>query len=93
MGLEQGPLSLMSTVEELLRKESSDPGLENCEYTLYPQKLALTSPTSSSHPVSIVRSRTKALELLLLFIMITTKDCHVWPKHTVEVCTQRRRIE
>jgi len=29
---------------------------------LYPQKLALTPPTGSSHSVSIVRSRTKATE-------------------------------
>jgi hypothetical protein len=30
---------------------------------LYPQKLALTSPTSSDRSVGIVRSRTKATEL------------------------------
>ena len=29
---------------------------------LYPQKLALTSPTGGGHSVSIVRSRTKATE-------------------------------
>jgi hypothetical protein len=48
-------------------------GLENREYgrwdplqwsrdTLYPQKLALTSPTSGGRSVGIVRSRTKATE-------------------------------
>jgi hypothetical protein len=31
---------------------------------LYPQKLALTSPTSGSRSVGIVRSRTKATELV-----------------------------
>ena len=32
---------------------------------LYPQKLALTSPTGGGHSVGVVRSRTKATELLL----------------------------
>jgi hypothetical protein len=51
------------------RKKSSGSGLVNRYYgrrdpsrwprgTLYPQKLALTSPTSCGHSVSIVRSRT-----------------------------------
>ena len=31
---------------------------------LYPQKLALTSPTGGSRSVGIVRLRTKAIELL-----------------------------
>jgi hypothetical protein len=34
--------------------------------TLYPQKLALTSPTSGGHLVGIVRSRTQATELSLV---------------------------
>jgi hypothetical protein len=57
MGLEQGPLSLVSTTEELLGRNSSGYGLERREYgrgdplhwsraILYPQKLALISPTS-----------------------------------------------
>jgi hypothetical protein len=48
-------------------------GLENLEYgrrnpsrwprvTLYPQKLALTSPTIDGRSVGIVRSRTQATE-------------------------------
>jgi hypothetical protein len=55
--LERGPLSLFSITEELLEWKSSGSGLENWEYglgdplrwprdTLYPQKFALTSPTS-----------------------------------------------
>jgi hypothetical protein len=70
VGLERGPLSLMSTLEELLGRNSSGSGLENREQghgdplrwprnTLYPQKLALTSPTSGGRPVSIVRLQTK----------------------------------
>jgi hypothetical protein len=70
VGLEWGPLSLVSTIEELLGRNSSDSGLENREYghgdplpwprdTLYLQKLALTSPTSGGHSVGIVCLRTK----------------------------------
>jgi hypothetical protein len=73
VGLERGPLSLVSTIEELLERKSSGFGLENREYghrgsvklprcTLYPQKLALTLPTSSGNSVGIVRSRTQVTE-------------------------------
>jgi hypothetical protein len=65
VGLERGPLSPVSTTEELLERKSSGSGLENRDYgrkgstaldytTLYPQKLALTSP-SGSRSVGIVR--------------------------------------
>jgi hypothetical protein len=77
VGLERGPLSLLSTIEELLGRNSSDSGLENREYghgdplrwprdTLYPQKLALTSPTCGGCSVSIVRLRTKTTEFVTL---------------------------
>jgi hypothetical protein len=57
VGLERGPLSLVSTTEELLGRKSSGSGLESREYchkdpsrwprgAVYLQKLALTSPTS-----------------------------------------------
>jgi hypothetical protein len=36
--------------------------------TLYPQKLALTSPTSGGRSVGIVRSRTQATEFIFFFI-------------------------
>jgi hypothetical protein len=73
VGLGQGPLILVSTIEELLGRNSKGPGLETWEYgcedllrwphhTLYPQKLALTSPTSSGRLVRLVCSRTKATE-------------------------------
>jgi hypothetical protein len=76
MDLERGPLSLVSTTEELLdKKKSSGSCLENREYgrrdpsrwprvTLYPQKLAITSPTSGGRSVDIVRSRTQTMEFL-----------------------------
>jgi hypothetical protein len=75
VGLERGPLSLVSTTEDLLGRKSSSSNLEIREYghrnplhwpheTLYPQKLPLTSPTSGGHSVGIVHLRTKAMELL-----------------------------
>jgi hypothetical protein len=62
VGLERGPLSLVSTIEELLERESNGSGLEILEYggrdpsrwprgTFYPQKLALTSPTNGGRSV------------------------------------------
>jgi hypothetical protein len=71
VGLERGPLSLVSTTEELLGRESSASGLEIREYgrrdpsrwprgTLYPQKLTLISPTNGGCSVGIVRSLTQA---------------------------------
>jgi hypothetical protein len=77
VALERGPLSLVSTIEELRRSNSSGSGLENRECgrgdpfrwprdTLYPQKLALTSPTRGGRSVCIVRVRTKATEFSLV---------------------------
>jgi hypothetical protein len=79
--LERGPLSLVSTIEELLGRKSSGSGLENQECglrgplfwprnTLYPQKLAPTSPTSSSRLVGIVCSRTKATGVWFFLIRL-----------------------
>jgi hypothetical protein len=79
VGLERGPLSLVSTIEELLERKSSGSGLENRDYChkgsialtnyatpFYPQKLELTSPTSGSCSVGIVRSRAQAMEFSLV---------------------------
>jgi hypothetical protein len=81
VGLERSPLSLVSTIKEVLGRKSSGSGPENREYgrrdpsrwprdTLYPQKLALASPTSGCRSVGIVRLRTKATELLLLLFFL-----------------------
>jgi hypothetical protein len=75
VGLERGPLSLLSTTEELLGRKSNGSGLESLKYgrrdpfslpccSLYPKKLTLTSPTSYYSLVGIDRSRTQATELL-----------------------------
>jgi hypothetical protein len=80
VGLERGPLSLVSTIKELLGRKSSGSGLEIREYgrgdplrcpfdTLYPQKLPINSAISGDRSVGIVRSRTTATELLLLLVM------------------------
>jgi hypothetical protein len=69
VGLEWGALSLVSTIE----RKSSGSGLENRDYSRrahyatshYPQKLALTSPTSGGHSVDMVRSRTQATEFVV----------------------------
>jgi hypothetical protein len=81
MGLERGPLSLVSTIEELLERKSSGSGLESQDYgrrdpsrwprgTLHPQKLALTPPTSVGRSVGVVRSRTQATEFSFSYIFV-----------------------
>jgi hypothetical protein len=76
VGLERDPLSLVNTIEELLGSKSSGSGLENREYgrrdplqrpcgTLYLQKLVLTSPTSCSRWIGVVRSRTQTTDFFL----------------------------
>jgi hypothetical protein len=78
VGLERGPLSLMSTTEELLGRKSSGSCLESREYgsgdllhwprdSLYLQKLTLTSlSVKDSRSVGIGRSRSKATEFNFL---------------------------
>jgi hypothetical protein len=64
--LERGPLSLLSTTEELLERKCNGSSLEIREYgrrdpsrwphgTLYPKMLALISPTKGGRSVGIVR--------------------------------------
>jgi hypothetical protein len=82
VGLERGPLSLVSTIEELLDRKISVSGLETRKYshrnpsrlprdTLYLQ-LTLTSSTSGGRSVGIVLSRAKAKELLVTVDSIFT---------------------
>jgi hypothetical protein len=76
VGLERDPLSPVSKIEELLKEKVAAPDwktentaleIRHADYTtpFYPQKLALTSPTSDGRLVGIVRSRTKPTELIL----------------------------
>jgi hypothetical protein len=72
VGLERGPLSLVSTIEELLDRKVAAPvyKIENTAIgmsrwprgTLYPQKMAIASPTSGDRSVSIVRLWTQTME-------------------------------
>jgi hypothetical protein len=77
VGLEWGPLSLVSTTEEVLGRNSSGSSLENREYghgdplrwprdTFYLQMLALTLPTSGGRSVGLVLLQTKVTELFML---------------------------
>jgi hypothetical protein len=68
VGLEWGPLSLMSTAEDLLGRNSGS-GLENREYGRV-DPLALTSPTSGDRSVGIVCLRAKATEFIFLFVFL-----------------------
>jgi hypothetical protein len=75
VGLERGPLSLASTTEELLERNSSGSGLETRDYGLWDSPRWLrdtplsakvgTPPTSGGRSVGIVRLRTKASELFV----------------------------
>jgi hypothetical protein len=78
VGLERGPLSLVSATEELLERkkyriQSRKPRIRRRDPsrwprgTLYPQELALTSPINGGRSVGIVRSWTQATEFSLVF--------------------------
>jgi hypothetical protein len=68
----------VNTIEELLGRKRSCSDLESREYcrressrgprgVFFPQKLALTSPTSRGRSVGIFRSRTQATDFICLF--------------------------
>jgi hypothetical protein len=90
VGMERGPLSLVSTNAELLERKSSCSGLEIREYgrwdplrwprgNLYLQKLEITSPTRGGRSVGIVLSRTQATEFLYeLFTESIMSYCWNW---------------
>jgi hypothetical protein len=71
VGLELGPLSLVSTTEELFEIESSCFGIESRDYgrrgsaartmrhSFIRKKFALTSPTNGGRSVDVVRSGTQ----------------------------------
>jgi hypothetical protein len=72
VGLERGPLILVITIGKLHGRKNIGSGLENRDYgrresaaltPFYPQKLALTPPTSGSRSVGIVRSWIQASEV------------------------------
>jgi hypothetical protein len=93
----------VSTIEQLLGRKSSGSGLENREYgrrdpsrwprgTLYLQKLALTSPTSSGRLVGIISFRTQATE----FSISTDTRTNIYMAHNMIIAGismfQRKQI-
>jgi hypothetical protein len=73
VGLERGPLSLVSTTEEPLDRKVAAPvqksentavGIRHAAHVAPStrKKLAITSPTSGGRSVGIVRSRTQTME-------------------------------
>jgi hypothetical protein len=74
MGMERGPLSLVSKTEELLNRKIASPvyktentavGIRHADHVApsISKKLAISSPKSGGRSVSIVRSRTQTMEL------------------------------
>jgi hypothetical protein len=98
VGLKRDPLSLVSTTDELLGWKRSASGLENREYghrdlscwlcsALHLQKLALASPTSGGCSVSIVRSWTRAMKVVV--VCLCTYTCiYVCFCHSVYVAVK-----
>jgi hypothetical protein len=103
VGLERGPLCLVSTTEKLPGRNSSDSGLEIREYgrrdlsrwprgILYPQKLSLASLTSGGRSVGIVRLRTEAMEVFLKILRSVQwggKEAEKWLRHVFVWTTAR----
>jgi hypothetical protein len=78
VGLQRGPLSLVSTTEELLDRKVGAPvyKTENTAVGIRPQKLAITSSTSGGRSVGIVRSRTQTREFFLIILEATPSKFH-----------------
>jgi hypothetical protein len=87
--MERGPLSLVSTTEELLGSNSSGSGLESREYgrrichvdhvaPSIRKKLALTSLTSGGRSVGIVHLRTEAMDFFYRSCIVSSSrySCH-----------------
>jgi hypothetical protein len=106
VGLERGPLSLVSAIEGLLGRKYRGSSLEHREYCrgdpsrwphniLYPQQLAQTSPKNGGRSVAIVRSRTQATEFVLFVSSILPLFYHneySYLGQMADVYTSLRRI-
>jgi hypothetical protein len=86
VGLERGPLSLVSTTEQLLDRKVTAPvyktentavGIRHTDHVApsIRKKLAITSLTSVSRSVGIVRSWTQTMEFSL--VRNTTSTTHI----------------
>jgi hypothetical protein len=85
VSLERGPLSLVSTTEELLdrkvaarvyKTENTAVGIRHADHVApsIRKKLTITSPTSDSRSVGIVRSRTQTMEFFKSWIQFFFKN-------------------
>jgi hypothetical protein len=90
VGLEQGPLSLVSTTEELLDRKVAAPvwksenmsvGIRHTDHVAPSifKKLAITSPTSDGRSVGIVRSRTQTMEFSFIPLKMFNPRGLVYP--------------
>jgi hypothetical protein len=79
MGLERGPISLVSTTEELLDRKVAAPvyktenmtvGISHADHVApsISKKLAITSPKNGGRSVGIVRSQTQAMEFVSVMV-------------------------
>ena len=59
---------------------------------LYPQKLALTSPTGGGRSVGIVRSRSKATEFLVLLPYEEKKEMEIRQPESVKLKLRGRQL-
>jgi hypothetical protein len=86
VGLERGSLRLVSTIEELLERNSSGSGLESLKYgrnahhvsPFIRKKLALPLPTIGGRSVGEVRSQTQATEFLSMRSDVLLNSLTVW---------------
>jgi hypothetical protein len=85
VGLERGPISLVSTTEDLLDRKVAAPvykientavGIRHADHVAPSsrKKLAITSPTSGGRSVGTVRSRTQTMEFR--FLLVVTYSQH-----------------
>jgi hypothetical protein len=59
---------------------------------LYPQKLAITLPTSGGRSVSIVRSRTQTMEFFLFCFYFVWIDCLAKQLEPTGVCYEEQVV-
>jgi hypothetical protein len=73
--LERGPLSIVSTTEELLERKTRDSGLESQKYVRRESAvLTLSAKVGTNYVDGIVRSRTKPRSFIIIIIIIKMKE-------------------
>jgi hypothetical protein len=91
VGLKRGPLSLVSTTEELLDRKVAVPvykientavGIRHADHVAHSirKKLAINLPTSGGRSVGIVRSRTQTMEFFCFLVFGYVCKCRFGPR-------------